>query len=164
MTLMLLGLAFTPVFLLVGYYVVTPMMMKDGYRRGLPEDRFKAFDGSQGAGSIDLAYFPMYFDVRDKDIIVSGRAPKSRHWQIGAFDGLARLIPAAYHNQKSMVLDTDRQFELRITARPDATSDPNVLDCSECDRGMILFRVLLPEEEIELPKVLTVAQGAEADS
>lgn len=150
---LLIALIATPLVLLIGYYGVTPMAMIQGYRMGMPSDRFAAVDGSEGAGSVDLKYYTLYFDVRDQDVLIAGKAPKARHWQIGAFDGMARLIDGAYINHKTVRLDEDGRFEITVTSEPKPAMRRDVLDCSSTRRGMIIFRVVLPEGEIILPTV-----------
>jgi hypothetical protein len=146
----------TPLVLIIGYYGVTPIAMTQGYRMGMPSDRFAAVDGSEGAGSVDLRYYTLYFDVRAKDVVLTGQAPKARHWQIGAFDGMARLIDGAYVNHKTVRLDEDGRFAITVTSRPKAAMKGDILDCSSTKRGMIILRVVLPEEDIVLP---TVSRG-----
>ncbi len=143
----------TPLVLCIGYYVVTPFALIQGYRMGMPSTHFSAVDGSEGAGSVDLRYYTLYFDVRTKDIVISGDAPKARHWQFGAFDGMARLIDDAYLNQKTVQLDDAGRFSITVTSHPSPEKKSNILDCSSTPRGMIIFRVVLPEQDVALPTV-----------
>jgi len=72
--------------------------------------------------------------------------------------GATRLIDGACVNQRSVRLNSDGNFEIRVTSNPQSVTDTgiNVFDCSSCHRGMIIFRVVLPEQSVELPEVNTV--------
>ena len=143
----------TPIALYLGYYIVLPRLMVEGYRQAMPSTQFGSVDGSEGAGSADIEYYTLYFDVRHDDLTISGPAPSARHWQIAAFDGMARLIDGAYVNHKTITLDNHGNFRVRLTARP-ANCDPqNILDCSSTPRGMVIFRVVLPRQTVQLPTV-----------
>ena len=151
---LLVSLVLTPIVLYVGYYCVVPRVMIEGYRRGLPATKFGDVDGSEGAGSIDIEYYNLYFDVRSQDVVISGSAPQARHWQIGAFDGMTRLIDGGFLDQKTMKLDDKGHFRVRLTSQPSSHDSQNILDCSACPRGMVIFRIVLPQANVELPDIL----------
>lgn len=157
---LLLSLVSTPFVLLVGYHVVLPRIVTIGYRQSLASDRFTNADGSEGAGSVDIAYYTLYYDVRESDLHIRGKAPNARHWQLGAFDGATRLVDGAYMNQKSAVLDANGHFRVAVTSKPLASQpqygDATLFDCSGTPRGLMIFRVVLPEETIEPPDVRIV--------
>ena len=152
---LLFSILLTPIVLYVGYYMVTPRMMLEGYRQGLPSYEFGNVDGSEGAGSIDIEYYNLYFDVRKRDVVIRGKAPVARHWQIGAFDGMTRLIDGAFLNHRTVALSEDGSFQIRLTAQPGKESDGDVLDCSSNPRGMVILRIVLPREKVMLPEVVT---------
>lgn len=151
--ILLVAAALTPVLLLVGYYFVLPAIVTEGYRRGLSSTQFSSPDGSEGAGSIDLEYFTLYFDVRKSDLVITGQAPQALHWQVGAFNGMVRLIDGAYVNQNTVALDETGKFTLTVTSHPGPVRMPNVLDCSSRPQGMIIFRVVLAEQPVVAPSV-----------
>lgn len=146
----------TPIVLYVGYYVVVPRVMIEGYRRGLPATKFGEIDGSEGAGSIDIEYFNLYYDVRTKDVLITGQPPNARHWQIGAFDGMTRLIDGAFINQRTVKLSDDGTLSVLLTSRPESTDHENVLDCSGNPRGMVILRIVLPNQKVNLPEVTII--------
>lgn len=157
---LLFALVSTPIVLLVGYHVVLPRIVTIGYRQSLSSDSFTNADGSAGAGSVDIAYYTLYYDVRENDLYVSGKAPSARHWQLGAFDGATRLVDGAYLNQKTAVLDAEGHFRVAVTSKPlteqPQGGDTTLFDCSGTPRGLMIFRVVLPEKTIEPPDVRIV--------
>lgn len=151
---LLLAMFLTPIALYVAYYVIVPRVITAGYAKQIPSTRFQGIDGSEGAGSIDIVYFNLYFDVRNEDVVIHGSAPAARHWQIGAFDGFARLIDGAYLNHKTVTLDENGDFYVRLTKRPLFDETENVLDCSKSPRGMVIFRIVLPQQSVTAPAIL----------
>lgn len=145
------GAVIAVVFVVVAWWVVTPRMTIRGYSRALPSQHFNLIDPAVGAGSSDLAYFNLYYDVRTRDLEISGVAAKAAHWQFGAFDGQLRVIDGGYLNNHTVPVDDDGRFSVRVTADPAIGAGPGVLDCSSCPRGMIIYRVLLPEGDVEPP-------------
>jgi hypothetical protein len=137
----------------VSWWVITPRMTIRGYRRALPSNRFDLTDAGIGAGSSDLAYYNMAYDVRHGDLEIAGLAPSAAHWQFGAFDGHLRLVAGGYQNNHSIPVDADGRFQLLVTADPAAGAAPGALDCSTCPQGMIIYRLLLPVGPIDPPTV-----------
>lgn len=150
---LLISVILVPVVLYVGYHHVVPRLIVEGYRRELTSQKFRVVDGSEGAGSVDIKYYNLYFDVRNQDVVISGQAPDARYWQFGAFDGATRLIDGAFLNHKTVQLNEDMTFRIRLTVDPKSDQLKNVLDCSACPRGMVIFRIVLPQQEVELPAV-----------
>lgn len=157
---LLLALVLTPLALLVGYHIVLPRIITIGYRQSLSSDKFTNADGSAGAGSVDIVYYTLYYDVRKNDLHISGKAPSARHWQLGAFDGATRLLDGAYMNQKTAAVDADGYFSVIVSGKALAeqplANDTTVFDCSGTPRGLMIFRVVLPEETIDPPHVRIV--------
>lgn len=153
---LLLGAALAPVVLWVAYFLVLPRAMTFGYRSSQPDSKFDAVQG--GAGSIDIEYYTLFFDVRSQDVLIRGPAPQAVHWQFAAFDGFTRVIQGAYTNNKTTVLDGENRFLIRLTSNPldSASESETLLDCSANPRGLAIFRIVLPEGDTVLPDVKIV--------
>lgn len=143
-----------PIVLLFGYRCVVPRVMSIGYKRGISETQFDGVEG--GAGSADIEYYTLYYDVREKNVVISGVAPEARHWQIAAFDGFARVIDGAYGNQHTIKVDSKGSYSVRLTTTPEPESQETVFDCSTSPRGIVIFRIVLPQQVVPLPVVYWV--------
>lgn len=151
--LILITVIISVTILLIAYRYVLPGVINIGYKRALSSKQFQTIDGSEGAGSIDIKYYNLYFDVSKKDVTISGQVPEARYWQFGAFDGSTRLIDGAFLNHKTMKIDEQNRFEFCLTARPHSKKKGNIMDCSSTQRGMIIYRIVLPQNPIVLPIV-----------
>lgn len=142
-----------PITLFIGFKIIMPFAITKGYKRALNAKNFQVIDGSEGAGSIDIKYFNLYFDVRKNDVIISGQVPESRYWHFGAFNGSTRIIDGAFINHNTIKIDEHNRFEICLTANPSSCKMENIMDCSKYQCGMIIYRIVLPQKPIPLPEV-----------
>jgi len=137
--------------------VVVPAAIRLAYRHSVSHHQFERFDGSEGAGSNDLQYLATTYDCRRNDLIVSVRAPDALYWGIGVYGGYLRVLEGGHHNNRSVNIDPEGYFHMRLTLAPNQEGD--CLDCRESPQGLLIFRILCAREDIKLPQVRVVPQG-----
>lgn len=137
------------------YLLVVPVVVWRIYQSEMPHHELAPPNISHGAGSTDIAYLSMTYDCSQGDVVIRGDAPDARYWMVGLYDRWGRALDGAHHNNHTLSVDAQGQFEVRLTASHDGAEGE--LDCSRSPRGLFMYRVLLPQDPITTPRVHTAS-------
>lgn len=134
----------------LAWWGIAPAVIWWLYRRNIPVNRLARPDIDQGAGSRDLDYFVGLFDLSDGDITIRAPVPDARYWMVGLYDCWMRDIPTAHRNDRAIAPEGDGTFIVTLCSDPRGKPNPLV---TRHRRGMIMYRILLPEAEVGAPTV-----------
>ena len=91
--------------------------------------------------------------AEDEALVMTGRAPKCRYWGIQLWSRWLESREFLYRpvclNHSQVKLEADGSFRIAVAHRNPGT--PNWLDTAGHAEGGVVFRWLLPEDEIERP-------------
>ncbi len=133
------------------YRVIIPWVVWKLYRKNLPLHELVEPDAGHGAGSADIFYMSMTYDCRKGDVVIEGRAPRAPYWQVGVYDKYMRALDYGHLNDRTVETDPAGNFTLRLTRN--YTGEFGSLNCARSPQGMLIYRVVLPEEAVPHPVV-----------
>lgn len=128
-----------------------PWLVMRHTRKAMGFHRFTEPSIDDGAGTRDIHYLATTFDCTKRDLVIEGKAPSAPYWQIGVYDPWLRAISGGHINHRTVRLDANQNFKIRVSARDVVDSD--TLFCRESPRGVLIFRTLLPNAPVATPVI-----------
>jgi hypothetical protein len=105
-------------------------------------------------------YWVVEYDCRETDVAIQGIVPPAKYWSMVPYDRYTMPL-GSYLCDQTIQKESTGQYTAFLTVRPRGRT--NEIDVSASPRGLLLIRILLPENPAEVARQAPVVRPVPRD-